>query len=100
MANDLVNTLCRLGFPSEIVSDFGMNFTSRLIKILCKACGIKCLTYTTYHPETNGFVERFNRTLGWMIKGYVAENQNDWDEQLQPLSLLRSTPGEFGIQPL
>ena len=32
-----------------------------------------------YHPQTDGMVERFNRTLANMLSCYVRENQKNWD---------------------
>ena len=33
---------------------------------------------TTYHPQTNGQVERFNRTLAAMLRCYVEDNPGLW----------------------
>lgn len=35
-----------------------------------------------YHPQSDGMVERFNRTLATMLTAYVSTNQRDWDDQL------------------
>ena len=34
---------------------------------------------TTYHPQTNGQTERFNRTIKAMIRSYLADHPGDWD---------------------
>ena len=34
---------------------------------------------TTYHPQSNGQVERFNRTLKAAIKSYLNDYSTDWD---------------------
>jgi Chromo (CHRromatin Organisation MOdifier) domain len=34
---------------------------------------------TAYHPQTNGQVERYNRTILASLRGYVAARQDDWD---------------------
>lgn len=36
-------------------------------------------TTTAYHPQTNGFTERFNGTLGDMLSVYVSSDHDDWD---------------------
>lgn len=40
-----------------------------------------------YHPQSDGMVERFNRTLTAMLSAYVNENHRNWGEQL-PYALL------------
>jgi hypothetical protein len=35
---------------------------------------------TAYHPQTNGQIERYNRTLVEYLRAYVSRRQDDWDE--------------------
>ena len=37
---------------------------------------------TPYHPESDGLVERFNRTLHMMLAMFAGENWDDWDDLL------------------
>ena len=37
---------------------------------------------TTYHPQTNGLVERQNRTLVSMLRVYCSRFMDDWDRHL------------------
>jgi len=47
-----------------------------------QSLGIYQRKTTPYHLQTNGAVERFNRTLQNMIAMYVNAYQDDWDEIL------------------
>ena len=64
-------------------SDQGANFNSQAIQSLCKILGINKTRTTAYHPQCNGQVERFNRTLQSILSKLVSENQKDWDRHLQ-----------------
>ena len=55
--------ICKYGTPSKICSDQGVNFESELFKHLCEMLQITKLRSTGYHPETNGEVERANKTI-------------------------------------
>ncbi|CAM4664094.1 unnamed protein product [Caretta caretta] len=52
---------------------------------LWEAHGVNHLVATPYHHQTNGLVEKFNRTLGAMIHKFVNECSSDWDLVLQQL---------------
>ncbi|MCG8033694.1 MAG: DDE-type integrase/transposase/recombinase, partial [Candidatus Thiodiazotropha taylori] len=74
--------LCRFGLPQTIHSDQGRQFESHLFQEMCKLLGIEKTRTTPYHPQSDGMVERFNRTLATMLSAYVSKNQKDWDEHL------------------
>ena len=57
----------RHGVPSQLLSDRGAAFLSNLLRELCTVIGIKKVNTTAYHPQTDGLVERFNRTLTGML---------------------------------
>ena len=48
--------------------------------------GVQKLRTSQYHPQTDGQVERFNRTLKRILTAFVNDDQNDWDLHL-PLAL-------------
>jgi len=79
----LVNEIvCRYGVPSVIHSDQGANFCSEVIQCLCNLLGIERTQTSAYHPQGNGQVERFNRTLKNMLAKVTQQNQKDWDVHL------------------
>ena len=75
--------VCRYGVPQCLHSDQGANLVSDVIQSLCILLGIQRTQTTAYHPQGNGQVERFNRTLEAMLSKVVTENQKDWDDHLQ-----------------
>ena len=74
--------ISRHGVPRELLSDRGASFLSKLIAEVCSLMGIKKLNTTAYHPQTDGLVERFNRTLLDMLSKTVKSGGRDWDSRL------------------
>ncbi|XP_039350382.1 uncharacterized protein LOC120374581 [Mauremys reevesii] len=90
---ELVKVFARVGLPREILTDQGTNFTSRLLQQVCELLGIKQLRTSVYHPQTDGLVERFNRTLKEMLRRFPQEDLRRWDQLLPPLLLaVREVP--------
>ena len=75
--------ICRYGVPESLHSDQGANFVSEVIQSLCTNLGINRTQTSAYHPEGNGQVEHFNRTLEAMLSKEIEEHQKDWDDHLQ-----------------
>ena len=44
--------------------------------------GIKALRTSPYHPQTDGLVERFNKTLKAMLRKVLKGEKRDWDRML------------------
>ena len=84
LVNDFVS---RYGTPVSIHSGQGRNFESTLFQEVCRLLGIRKTRTTAYHPEGNGMVERFNRTMGAMIRSLIGEEHDNWDKIL-PLTLM------------
>ena len=69
----------RFGVPRQLHIDQGGNFESRLFQEMCRILEIDKTRTTTLRPQSDGMVERFNRTLEAMLSKFVSENQKDWD---------------------
>ena len=76
----------RHGAPKVLLSVRGKNFLSKLIAKVCKIFQIHKVNTSSYHPQTDGLVERFNSTLCQSLSMYVAKDQKDWVEYI-PLIL-------------
>uniref|UniRef100_H2XKC2 Integrase catalytic domain-containing protein n=1 Tax=Ciona intestinalis TaxID=7719 RepID=H2XKC2_CIOIN len=49
---------------------------------MCRLLGINKTRTTPYRPQSDGLVERFNRTLQMMLSAYVNNHHDDWDDHL------------------
>ena len=71
--------VCRFKMPIVIHSDQGREFENKIMQELCIMGGSHKTKTTPYHPESDGMVERFNRTLLMMLAMFAGENRDDWD---------------------
>ena len=76
------HVISRHRVPAELLSDRGMTFLSHLMEDIYKLMGIHKVSTTAYHPQTDGLVERFNRTLTDMLAKTVDKSGRDWDRHL------------------
>lgn len=76
--------VARFGVPTKITTDQGRQFTSDLFKAMNQRLGVQHLRTTPYHPQANGLVERFHRTLKAALR--CKENDN-WVEALPTILL-------------
>ena len=68
--------IARYGTPATITTDRGAQFESKLWDSLCNQFRIIRNRTTSYHPQSNGMVERFHRQLKAAIMAH--ESPNPW----------------------
>jgi hypothetical protein len=76
--------ICQHGCPQIILTDRGTHFNNNMISRLMEKFEIKHLLSTPYYPQTNGLVERFNRTLCESLSK-MSNKTNDWDLFIAPV---------------
>jgi transposase InsO family protein len=97
----VTNFFCRFGIPRELHSDQGRNFESHLLQEILQGLGVSKTRTTPLHPQSDGMVERYIKTIEEHLRKVVASHQRDWNERL-PLFLLAyraSTHDTMGLTP-
>ncbi|GJZ04406.1 reverse transcriptase domain-containing protein [Tanacetum coccineum] len=90
------NIVCRFRLHGEIISDNGKQFRDDPFKDWCEKLCIRQHFASVKHPQTNGLVERANRSLGEGIKERLDARSKNWMEEL-PHAVI---PAEIGIPTL
>ncbi len=86
MADKIFNDYAlKFGFPVRIHHDHGGEFENQLFSQLSKYCSVAGSRTTPYHPQGNGQVERFNRTLMQMLKTLTDKDKMNWKDSLNKL---------------
>ena len=89
----LSSWIARFGIPEHITSDRGSTFTAQLWKALADLLGTRLHFTTAYHPQANGIIERWHRSLKAALTARCTTP--DWTSQLPWVMLgLRTTPKE------
>ncbi len=87
----------KYGPLERVLTDKRTNFLSKLIAKMCTLFKIKQIKTTSYHPQTDGLVERFNRTLCDMLACYVTDEQEFLDKYLDFLTFAYNTSKQTSI---
>ncbi|XP_063072262.1 uncharacterized protein LOC134462919 [Engraulis encrasicolus] len=75
------------GIPESIHTDQGRQFESDLMKELCVLLKIEKTRTSPYHAQSDGMVERFNRTLKDQLAKYLSQTGGEWVQYLPQVEL-------------
>ena len=70
------------GPMEKLMSDGGTNLVSKVVENLVARLGIGRMQTYPWHPQANGTVERWNRTVAKEIASFMTTGDSDWDEHV------------------
>jgi hypothetical protein len=83
IANLFFKEVVRLhGLPESILSDRDTKFGDHFWRTLWKNLGTNLSFSSTYHPQMDGQTKVVNRSLGDLLRIFVAEQHSQWDQIL------------------
>ncbi|CAF1437935.1 unnamed protein product [Rotaria sp. Silwood1] len=94
------------GAPERLITDNGTHFNNHLLRAITSSMNIAHAFSVSYHPQTNGQVERFNATFAAQLAKYCDPEQSDWDLYLPSIvyayntsihSIAKFTPYELAF---
>lgn len=71
------------GFPEDIVSNWGPQFTLKVWASFIEKLGITISLTSGYQPQANRQVEKANQEIGQFLCTFCVDYQEDWAQFLQ-----------------
>ena len=82
---------CRFLPPEQLHSDQGRQFESILIAEVCRLMGVQKTKTMAYHPQSDGLVERWNKTLLHNLSTCVKDHPESWEDYVRPICMAYNT---------
>ena len=79
-------------FPTVLRSDNAKEFIGDVVKQVNESFGIKHITGSAYHPQSQGAVESMHQTLNQVVRGILQGHADHWEEATYATFILRSSP--------
>ena len=76
----------KYGPPENDNTGNGKQFAAKFFQAVCSLLGLSNIFTSTYHPQTKGKVDLYSRTIIAMLRKYVNEHQDDWDQYATALT--------------
>ena len=83
-AEQVLRYLPRYGAPEVVITDNGLEFKNQLVKGYLQKLGVEVRHSTPHHPQSNGKVKRFHKTLKQLLSKLVNAQGGEWEECLGP----------------
>ena len=81
------------GCPKVLVTDKGKENVNKEIELLCNKYNIKHIISSTYHPQSNGMVERRQGMILSFLRKLTTSyaDQGNWDKKLSDFQLITNS---------
>lgn len=86
------------GVPEKLLTDQGPNFRATVANEIFRLLRVRRLWTSPYHPQTDGMVECWNRTVCKMLATLVDRRQKDWDRFAGLVTLAYNTSFHPAVQ--
>ena len=71
--------ISRNGTGEQLITDQGRGFMSSFFRETCKVLGIRRTRTTSYHPASNGMIERRHKYFHTGLSHYINSANTNWD---------------------
>lgn len=97
----LLHLFTSMEVSKVIQSDQGSNFTSKMFNQVLAELGIKHVTFSAYHPQSQGCLEKYHQTIKNMLRKYCHETGTSWDTHLDWLmfAIREANHDALGVSP-
>ena len=75
--------MCRRGCFQVQINDQGREFVNEVSTELCRLTGVEQRITSAYHPQSNGLVERQNRTIKNSLVKVLEDNVKMWPSVIE-----------------
>lgn len=79
--------VARHGIPEFLISDNGTNLNAQLVCDVCLLLNTKNIFVAPYTPQTNGTVERFNKSFKNILAAVMVQKREQWAEYMPQVLL-------------
>ena len=83
----LEDYVAHVGCPQKITCDNGSEFCSELVDAAVKVLGVKKKTSVVYRPQSQGMVERMNRSLLDQLRKRLHQFGKSWPEHMHYVAM-------------
>ena len=74
------------GVPQKLCTDNGTSYTGQVFKDACRQFGINQIFSSSWHPQSQGLVERANQSIIAGLRTFVDKAQKNWDVYLPAIA--------------